>query len=71
MNETRRKARNLLNKMMRTRRFTNDEKKIAGVALMYGHALGVAEEERNRACDDYRADEIRKEYNDMMESLDE
>ena len=52
MKETRRKARNLLNKMMRTRRFTNDEKKIAGVALMYGHALGVDEEELRRSCDD-------------------
>ena len=71
MNETRRKARNLLNKMMRTRRFTNDEKKIAGNALIYGYSLGVAEEERRQACDDYGADEIRKEYNDMMESLDE
>jgi len=71
MKETRRKARNLLNKMMRTKRFTNDEKKIAGVALMYGHALGVTEEERIRACDDYGADEIRKEYNDMIEYLDE
>ena len=70
MKETRRKARNLLNKMMRTRRFTNDEKKIAGTALMYGYSLGV-EEEHRRSCYDYRADEIRKELNDMMESLDE
>jgi len=71
MKETRRKARNLLNKMMRTRRFTNDEKKIAGVALMYGHALGVDEEELRRSCDDYGADELLKEFNDMLESLDE
>ena len=71
MKETRRKARNLLNKMMRIKRFTNDEKKIAGTALMYGYALGIDEEERIRACDDYGSEEVRKELDDMMGSLDE
>lgn len=71
MKETRRNARKLLNKMMRTKRFTNDEKKIAGTALMYGYALGIEEEERIRAYDDYGAEEVRKELDDMMESLDE